>query len=333
MASWRRPRSNATGAAARWQAAGERLRPIRARRDVIAAGVAAIGPMDDVRQRHRRALAAPARRVDRGCRRSTPQRRRRRARGRAASRDRGHRAAQPAGERDRRAAPRSSRRRRRGGRRFGIAAAACAAVGAASSPRGFATRTLATAALVAGVIGVLAVAALRLAGLETGLRRVASCAPQRTRSRWTPESIRRSSHGCRTGCPCCERSTRHSTTPKRRTAGAAPRPRRSRSRSHRCSSVPLRSRLEAGIVDAPRAAATQRTDAVIASAQRSARPRRCDRRSGPPPRRTARRGRRPRRRGVGVRTVARGRGPRRARGGQPRDPAAHDPQGRRHQHR
>jgi len=34
---------NAEGAEARWHAAGERLRPIRARRDEIAAGVAAIG--------------------------------------------------------------------------------------------------------------------------------------------------------------------------------------------------------------------------------------------------------------------------------------------------
>ena len=38
-------KSNATGAHERWQAAVERLRPIRARREVIASGVNAIGPI------------------------------------------------------------------------------------------------------------------------------------------------------------------------------------------------------------------------------------------------------------------------------------------------
>ena len=65
-------KSNATGAHERWQAAVERLRPIRTRREVIAAGVDAIGPMaefgNDIGERSQRlrgeliAVAGAARR-------------------------------------------------------------------------------------------------------------------------------------------------------------------------------------------------------------------------------------------------------------------------------
>ena len=98
-------RSNAKGAETRWQAAVERLRPVRSRRAEIAAGIAAIGPMGeldaDIGERSQRlrgeliAVAGAARRTGGDDARE----------GGAPPRDRGDRAAQPAGEGHRRAAP------------------------------------------------------------------------------------------------------------------------------------------------------------------------------------------------------------------------------------
>jgi energy-coupling factor transporter ATP-binding protein EcfA2 len=147
---------NAEGAAARWQAAGERLRPIRARRDEIAGGIAAIGLADDlggdVGERSQRlrgeliAVATAARRNGGDDAREAALRREIAATGLRSL---------PAGLIDE-LLP-NLEAAQAGGRLFAFAAVACATitvVAAAELARGHLT----TAALAAGVIGVLAVA-------------------------------------------------------------------------------------------------------------------------------------------------------------------------------
>jgi exonuclease SbcC len=150
-------RSNASGAHARWEAAVDRLRPIRARREVIAAGLNAIGPglesstdIGERSQRLRGELIAVAG---------------------AARRDAGDDAREAALRREIAATGLRSlpanviddllpelEAARRGGWRFGVAAIAAAGIGAAIAV-GFAHAHAVPAAIIAGVLGgVLAIA-------------------------------------------------------------------------------------------------------------------------------------------------------------------------------
>ena len=149
--------TNAEGAEARWRAAGERLRPIRARREEIAAGVAAIGLEEgldgDVRERSQRlrgeliAVAGAARRAGGDDAREAALRREIAATGLrsvpANVIDELLPALEAAG---------------RGGRLLGFAAVMLAGAGA-SGATGLAHAHLTIAALVAGLFGVVAAAA------------------------------------------------------------------------------------------------------------------------------------------------------------------------------
>lgn len=150
-------RSNAEGAETRWQAAVERLRPIRSRRDGIAAGITAIGldaQLDsDVGERSQRlrgeliAVAGAARRTGGDGAREAALRREIAATGLRSL---------PPGVIDE-LLPKLELARR-GGRVFGVAAVLIAGAGVAAAT-GLAHAHLAVAALFAGVLGALAAAA------------------------------------------------------------------------------------------------------------------------------------------------------------------------------
>ena len=150
-------KSNAEGAEARWQAAAERLRPIRSRREQIAAGIAAIGAGgeigSDVGERSQRlrgeliAAAGAARRSGGDNAREAALRREIAATGLRSL---------PAKVIDELLPELEAAGR--GGRRSGVAAVLIAGVGAAAAA-GFAHAHLIIVALLAGAFGGLAAAA------------------------------------------------------------------------------------------------------------------------------------------------------------------------------
>jgi energy-coupling factor transporter ATP-binding protein EcfA2 len=145
--------SNATGAHERWQAAVERLRPIRTRREVIAAGVTAIGPMaafgNDIGERSQRlrgeliAVAGAARRTGGDDAREAALRREIAATGLRSL---------PADVIDELLPELEAAGR--GGWRFGVAAVLAAGAGAAAAA-GFGHADAVVAAVIAGVLGAL----------------------------------------------------------------------------------------------------------------------------------------------------------------------------------
>lgn len=149
-------RLNAEGAAARWHAAGDRLRPIRARRDEIAAGVAAIGLAGrfdgEVGERSQRlrgeliAVASAARRTGGDDAREAALRREIAATGLRSL---------PAAVIDELLPNLDAARQ--DGRRFALGALAFAAIGAAAA-FGLSRTHLAIAALIAGLLGLVAAA-------------------------------------------------------------------------------------------------------------------------------------------------------------------------------
>ena len=149
-------KSNAEGAEARWHAAVERLRPIRSRREAVAAGVAAIGPAGDlaadVGERAQRlrgeliAVAGAARRTSGDDAREAALRREIAATGLRSL---------PAHVIDELLPQLDAAGR--GGRMFGAAAVLVAGVAAAAAA-GLAHAHFALAALLTGVLGALAAA-------------------------------------------------------------------------------------------------------------------------------------------------------------------------------
>jgi hypothetical protein len=160
--------SNAEGAAARWQAAVDRLRPIRSRREEIAVGVAAIGPAaelgGDIGERAQRlrgeliAVAGAARRTSGDDARESALRREIAATGLRSL---------PAAVIDELLPQLDAAGR--GGRLLGLAAVLVASLAAAAAA-GLAHAHLGIAALLAGAVGVLVAAGCAWRGWERSSR-------------------------------------------------------------------------------------------------------------------------------------------------------------------